>query len=388
MAQRQGIITAMKFFGSSSGFGNGTRALSKGVTRWFPTPRLLLPRAAGIDISDSSIKWLSLAPESAGYRIDSWGEEPLQSGVVVNGAIQDVQALALALGKVKARLPGIHCAHAALPEEAAYVFSMHVPEETSREQTLRMIEFEFEGRVPIAPNASVYDFDVILKHDDGEGQEIAVAVFPRELAQSYTAAFDAAGITLLSLELEARSIARAVSSRAPDEPITLLVDFGRARTGFAVLKRGIPIFTSTVEVGGDALTHALMEKQSLSEGEVEVFKNEQGLLPESSAKSSGADPVTPVASALADEVARHYHYWDTRRNERGERVTPVSHVLLVGGSANLKGLTDFIAARVQAPAEIGDVWRHVYDFDQSIPPISRRRSLQYATATGLALRGI
>jgi type IV pilus assembly protein PilM len=377
----------MQFFGSSSGFGKSAHALSQKMARWFPTPKLLLPRAAGIDISDASIKWLSLTPDSGAYKIDSWGEEPLQSGIVESGSVRNVEALASALTAVKTRMPGIHCAHAALPEEAAYVFSMHVPEGTSHEQTMRMIEFEFEGRVPIQPAASVYDFDVILKHDEGEGEEIAVAVFPRDLAESYAAAFDAAGITLLSLELEARSIARAVSSGTPDEPITLLVDFGRARTGFAVLKRGIPIFTSTVEVGGDALTRALMEKRSLSEDQAQTFKNEEGLLAKPAAKEE-ADPVANVASALADEVARHYHYWDTRRNERGERVTPVDRVLLVGGSANLKGLADFIAARVQAPAEIGDVWRHVYDFDHNIPPLSRRRSLQYATATGLALRGI
>ena len=130
---------------------------------------------------------------------------------------------------------------------------MHVPEGISREEVLHMIEFDFDGRVPIAPAAAAFDFDVI-QHHDGLGEEISVIVFPRELAEIYVSAFNVAGITLLSLEVEARSIARAVSSGAEDEPITLLVDFGRARTGFALLKRGIPIFTSTVEIGGVELT--------------------------------------------------------------------------------------------------------------------------------------
>lgn len=362
------------------------RALSRTFARWFPTPSTLLPQSAGIDISDSSVKWLALAPFKNTHRVLSWGDIPLPPNVVVGGVIRDVEALAETLAEVKKNLGGITTAHAALPEEAAYVFSMHVPDGTSRDQVLRMIEFEFEGRVPITPATAVYDFDVILKHDDGEGEEIGVSVFPRDLAESYVAAFEIAGLTLVSLEVEARSIARAVSSGLPDEPITLLVDFGRARTGFAVLKRGVPIFTSTVEVGGDGITKVLMEKLSMTAEEAEKFRNEKGLRADGGDKSDEAQAIVGTAAALADEVTRHFHYWDTRRNERGERMTPVGRVVLVGGSSNLNGLPDYLAGRVQAPTERANVWRHICDFDEYIPPIDNRRSLQFATAAGLALR--
>ncbi len=376
----------MKF--AASGLLLGTTALSGGFARWFPTPAMVAPPAAGIDISDGSIKWLALEPYKSRYRIASYGEMPIEKGVVVNGTIQDVGALAHALAGIKKQLGRIECAHAALPEEAAYVFEMHVPEGTNHDQAISMIEFGFEGRVPIAPGAAVFDFDVIQKHDDGAGEDIGVAVFSRELAEAYVAAFDEAGIRLLSLEVEARSVARAISSDTPDEPVTLLVDFGRARTGFAVLKLGIPIFTSTVEVGGDSITKAVAEQLSLSPEETQKFKNEQGLFPDAGAKSAGIEAIVGTASALADEVARHYHYWDTRRNEKGERMTPVGRVVLVGGSANLKGLPGYLAGRVQAPTEVADIWRHACNLDEYIPPIAARDSLQYATATGLALRSL
>ena len=360
------------------------------LDRLFPVPKLLNPPAVGIDISDASIKWLGLTKDLHEYRIATYGELELSDGVVVKGLVQDVAELAKALREIKPHLGGFGCAHAALPEEAAYIFSMNVPFGSSNEQILGMIEFEFEGRVPIPPSAAVYDYSVI----GGEGRtgdastEIGVVVFPREFVESYITAFDLAGITLLSLETEARSIARAVSTGAVDEPITLLVDFGRGRTGFAVVKRGVPIFTSTVEVGGEEMTHAVMNKLSLTRGEAEVFKNDQGLVADAGPKSPGVEVMMGAASALADEVARHYHYWDTRRNEHGERMTPVGRVLLVGGSSNLKGLADYIAARVQAPTNRANVWLHVCSFDEYIPPIDRRTSLQYATTVGLALRGL
>ena len=350
-------------------------------------PGLLMPRAAGVDISDSSIKWLTLVPAEHGLHVQTYGDIPLASGIVINGVIHNVAALGDVLKSVRKELKGVTCAHAALPEEAAYVFSMQIPGGTPRAQVLGMIEFEFEGRVPIPPSAAVYDYSVISR-DDAGSEEISVVVFPKDVAQAYVDAFDRAGISLLSLEVEARSIARAVSSSDDDEPITLLVDFGRARTGFAVVKRGVPIFTSTVEVGGDLIDRLLVGKLAMTHEAAEQFKNDEGLLAAKNGKSPQLEAVSGAAAALADEVARHYHYWDTRRNDRGDRMTPVGRVVLVGGNSNLRGLSDYISGRVQAKAFRGNVWRHVTTFDDYVPPIDKHNSLQYATAVGLALRGI
>lgn len=371
-----------------SNFVGKTHPFAQTFSKWFPTPQILSLRAAGIDISDASIKWMIITGDGNNRRVQSYGSETLESGIVVDGIIKNAKNLIEALRRVKSKLGRIHCAHAALPEEAAYVFSMHVPENSRREQILSMVEFELDGRVPIPPRDAVYDFDVIAGRDDDTGVEIGVVVFPRQLAESYAEVFDAAGINLLSLEVEARSIARAVSSGTKDEPITLSVDFGRVRTGFAVLKRGIPIFTSTVGVGGEAMTRAVIEKLSLSPEDAEKFKNEQGLLAEGGTKNPGVEALAGTASALSDEIAKHYHYWDTRRNNKGERMTPVGRVLIVGGSANLKGLADYIAGRIKAPTERPNVWQNVCSFEEYIPPIDRRASLQFATAIGLALRGV
>ena len=187
--------------------------------------------------------------------------------------------------------------------------------------------------------------------------------------------------------MEASSIARATLSDSPEAPITLLVDFGRARTGIAVVKRGVPIFTSTVDVGGDALSAAAVKLLSLSPEAAQTFRNTQGLAPAGPGKKP-SEAMAGVASALADEIARFYQYWDTRRSDSGQRLTQVGEIVLVGGSANLRGLPGYVATRVQAPASLGSIWRHVCDTEEYIPPIDARASLQFATAAGLALRGM
>lgn len=354
-------------------------------SRLFPTPHALYPPAAGLDITDASVKWLELAPHGESFRVLSYGFEPLPEGIVVNGVVEDVEGLAAALTSVRMKWKGHARAHAALPEEAAYVFSIHVPKGSSREHILSAIEFEFEGRVPLPIAQAVYDFDIVEEHG-AEGMEVSVAAFPKALANSYVEACALAGIELLSLELEARSIARAVCSPTSLSGAYLLADFGRNRTGFAILKHCIPIFTTTVNIGGRGLTEALMKKLSLSEDGARAFKNEHGLVP-GEGIAAGTESALALASAFADEVLQQYHFWNTRRNPLGEREVPLSGVLLVGGSANLRGLADYVSGRVQAPVERPNVWRNVCNFDEYIPPIERRASLQYATVIGLALRG-
>lgn len=352
------------------------------LARWFPTPSLLVRVGAGVDISDSSIKWIELRAAPHGWEIGTHGYTALPEGVVVDGVVKDVAKLGEALASLRASIGGVKSVHAALPEEAGYVFSMTVADASDRTEVLHMIEFELEGRVPLHADQAVYDYDVVSESE--KGTEVSVTVFPVTLVEGYVAAFAHAGIELRSLEIEAGSIARAVI--APDaKDVTLLVDFGRARTGFAILKGRVPIFTSTVSVGGSSLTETVMTALKVSDIEANTFKDEIGLLSKDDQRVHEA--VMGTAATLSDEVLRHYRYWDTRRNEAGDRVTPVAQVLLAGGSATLKGLPEYIASRVQAPTALVDVWRNVCSFDAYIPPIDQKQSLGFATAIGLALRG-
>lgn len=367
-------------------FVRGSLAPLSFAERWFPMPSLLAPRAIGVDISDASVKWMGLTPDPAGgFKVATHGSLSIPEGAVVEGAIRDPKVLTEVLKEVRTQ-SRVSVAHAALPEEQAYVFNMHVPDGTPREQVLRLIEFEFEGRIPIPPSDAVYDYDIILEATP-EGTQIGVTVFPKEIAHDYANTFAAAGFQLASLEIEARSIGRAIDDGARDSYVTLLVDFGRARTGIAVLKCGIPIFTSTVEFGNDAATKRLAEQLKLTDKQIELIRNDEGLFAEGEHAALKAE-FQKVAAGLADEIVKYFHFWDTRRDEGGERVTPVGAVTLVGGSANMKGLVDLIAGKVQARTERGNIWRHILSFDKTVPPIDRRNSLQFATAAGLSLRGV
>src|SRR3989338_7784798 len=94
--------------------------ISGALARWFPMPKALFPPAAGVDVSDSSIKWIVLGGSGKGKRVHSFGNESIAEGIGENGNEGGFPGVAKGLGGVKNRAGGIKGAHRGLPEGAGY----------------------------------------------------------------------------------------------------------------------------------------------------------------------------------------------------------------------------------------------------------------------------
>ncbi len=352
--------------------------------RAFPPPALFVPPTIGVDVSDASIKWIGLSRGISDYRVGAYGMNGVPRGVIEHGVIRDHRALTEVLRTIRDTVSPIVHAHAALPEETGYVFSMSVPSGVDREEIMHRIEFELEDHVPMPASSAVYDFDALRVAQDGVAVEIAVTVFPKDIPESYASVFALAGFELLSLEIESRSIGRAITPKG-DQSTVLAVDFGRDRSGLSILQSGVPVFTSTVDVGGETATRSLMEQLSMNEAEATAFKNEEGIF---SKNQKGAEAVLGAVSTLADEVDRIRRYWDARRVDNKECSDTIARIALVGGASNLHGLAEYLSGKARTEAVTPNVWQHVCSFDSYTPPIDKRNSFGYTTAIGLALRDI
>jgi type IV pilus assembly protein PilM len=161
----------------------------------------------------------------------------------------------------------------------------------------------------------------------------------------------------------------------------MIIDVGRLRIGVSVVRGGIVRFTSTIDMGSDSFTRALMTGFGISEEDAEHMKNERALM---GGGDDFFDILRPSIERLSDEVAKLYEYWHTYHAGRtGE--TPVQHIIVSGGGANLLGLAEYLSAKIHVPASVGNPWKNVNDFNQYIPPIPLKKALGYATVIGLAL---
>lgn len=351
--------------------------------RLFPVPKFLSMPAVGVDISDNSVKFVELKNAKEGKILSKFGEYPIPDGLVLNGDIQDVDKLSKELKKMKEE-NDIEFIRASLPEEKSYLFQTHIPEGVESSQIRSILEFKLEEYVPIPLEESVFDYEVVNMRDTEKHIDVAVAVYPKNTITKYTSVFKNAGMLPLSFEIEAQAISRAVIKEG-DDGTYMIIDFGKTRTGLSIISDGVLVFTSTIKIEEEGLSKAIMKYLSVPENDVIRIKNEKGLI-ESKNNKELYNALLNIAEALKDSIEKHYRYWQTRVDEKGNRVKPIEKIILSGGNSNLNGLPEYLSGALKIPTERANVWINAFSFDDFIPKIDRFQSLSYTTAIGLALR--
>ncbi len=345
----------------------------------FPLPKFLEVPAVGVDISDGSIKFLELMRRKNRFEVGHFGEKFLKDGLVSKGEIKDRQGLVSVLKDIK-KETGITSANVSLPEEKAFLFKVNVPN-ADDESVRTNLSFQIEKKVPISLAEAVFDYDILSNNKKkGDMVSAVVTVFPGAFVESYLSVFKEAGVEVLSLEIEAQAIARAVTKES-DPSTYMVVDFGHRRSGLAVVSRNVVVYTSTLDVGGDNITRKIKQILKVTDRDVNKIKNEIGFTLGENRELYEA--VGSTIFALKDEINKHYNYWGARVEEGKE--DPIKRIILCGGNSNIAGLRDHLAEVMKVPVVKANVWSNLFSFDDYIPPVSFRESASFSTAIGLAL---
>ena len=354
------------------------------IAALFPPPAFLSMPAAGVDISDTSIKYLDAKHSPAGLVPKTFDYVRLPAGVVVNGVVEDSTRLGQALFELRSRNERSF-ANVSLPEELAYLYTIEVPSAHSHKDIVQVVEFSLSEHAPIPPDNAVFNYDIIRQH--GNITEVSVTVFPKDAIEAYQKAFKDSNFQIKAFELENQSIARAI---VPDEVegVSMIIDFGRTRTGITIALGQIPIFSTTVKVGGNTLTDAIIEHYGVSEEDADELKRTKGIGVSNEADDDLKETLMGTITSLVEEIRRHYRYWDTRRDEEGNRIAGIERIFLCGGALGLKGLPEHVSSVLQVPVQVGNVWGNMFDLNEHIPKISRPISWQAATSAGLLLRDV
>jgi Tfp pilus assembly PilM family ATPase len=195
--------------------------------------------------------------------------------------------------------------------------------------------------------------------------------------------FDDAGIIVEAIEGENFAVPRALLPHNDQETV-LIIDIGKTTTKFSIATRRIPVFATTFDVGGHALTVAVEKYFGVTEEEAKKVKAERGLVAGDENKEY-LDAMLATVSVIRDELAKRLEYWQNRA-KAGTTHQPVTRALLVGGNATLRGLPEYLETSLKIPVELGDVFTNLASRDVWLPPIDYMESLALSTSIGLALR--
>ncbi len=348
-----------------------------------PPPFMHLP-SAGVDISDSSLKYVQFRPDKKSgtqLKLKYWGEIDVADGVLKRGSVNDVKKLSESIREVRERT-GIQNVRVSLPEEHAYLFETKIKKGTPLKEIRGLLEFKMQDDVPLRPEDAFFDYDIFDSHIEKNMMNVSVTAYAKETVLSYYEACMEAGVTPLSFEVEAQAIARAAIPTG-DRGTHMIVDFGQTRTGIGIVHDGVLMYTSTIDGGGRDISMALrMALGDKPESELTEIKNTIGLVPE----VEGAkiyDAVSPIVNNVTFEINQRIAYWNNKPANRELR--QIESLILCGGSVNMKGLPAYISEAVGLEAKRAAVWQNAFSLDSVVPSIGRRYSYGYATAIGLAL---
>ncbi|MEK7101715.1 MAG: pilus assembly protein PilM [Patescibacteria group bacterium] len=346
----------------------------------FAPPRYLAAPFSGVDISTSGVKVVHLVEGAHGLTLEHYAQVRLPLGVFIDGEIIDrasiVKAIVTATGAAT-----ISAANVSLPESKSYLFETKVSGAGKSEWRIT-VEQHLDELVPLPPPETAFDLIGIGRMENGEESVVGVG-FARRMVDDILSVFDEANIPVRALEEETFAMARALIPIG-DTDTTLIIDVGKTTTKMAIVSGHIPRFATTFGIGGHALTLAVQKHFGVTEAEARKVKAERGIVPSFGNEDYLAAMLSTV-SAIRDEISRRLMYWQEKAVVAGTHES-VSHVILAGGNASVRGLPEYLEGALQIPVTAGDVFTNLASRDTWIPALDYTESLAYATAVGLALR--
>jgi type IV pilus assembly protein PilM len=212
--------------------------------------------------------------------------------------------------------------------------------------------------------------------------EILCCYAPQAAIRENLACFAELGLAASALDLDACAMARPFARRG--EGALALLELGAQSARVCLLREGEPVLVRVLSTGGEALLARLRERLHLDRRALEELAAESTAAPERAEELERAfgSALDAPLEALAAGLSECLRYAAASGAGRG-----VERVLLVGGAAEIPGFAPLLGARLQLPVEVGDPFRAI-GATGGLPQSLRRGRSTYATALGLALRGL
>lgn len=344
-----------------------------------------MPALIGTDISSSAIKMVEIAEAGRGlYRVERYAIEPLPKDSVVEGNINNLDAVSDALKRCHKRLgSGVKNLALALPNAAVISKKILVPAGQREEDLELQVETEANQYIPFALDEVNLDFQVVgpAPHSP-EDVEVLIAASRKEKIEDRVAAAEAAGLKAVVMDVDvfaAQTAFELIESQFADkgrDQNIAIVDVGASIMAVNVLRNDQSIYMREQPFGGNQLTQEIQNRYGLSAEEAEAAKRAGGL-PE----NYESEVLQPFMDMMGLEVARalQFFFTSTQHNQ-------VHHIVLSGGSAAIQGADEAVAKRIQVNTIIANPFANMALSSKIRPKNLTQDAPSLMVACGLAMR--
>lgn len=341
----------------------------------------------GIDVGSSAIKLVQVRESKAGYTLERFGVRPIEPELIVDGAVMDAGPIVEAI-KALAADCRIKTKDVALSVSGHSVIIKRVKLSPMSEDELEeMIKWEAAQYIPFDINEVNLDFAILSGPAGEEGQgemNVALVAVKKDKLAAYTSLIVEAGLRPVVVDVDAFTLENmyGVNYDVNANEVIGLVNIGASVINLNILTGGTFAFTRDVSIGGNRYTEMIQKELNVSYAAAEAAKRGQQ---SREADASAVDGImAAVNNEVATEVSRSLDYFRTTiTHDR------VDKLILSGGSAMVKGLTDALAERCQVPLELANPFKRI-EIDQKTVnmDVLKESGVQAAVGVGLAIRRV
>jgi type IV pilus assembly protein PilM len=306
----------------------------------------------GLDISSTSVKLLELSKSGGGYRVESYGVEPLPENAVVEKNISDVESVGEVIERLVERSKTkVKLAAVAVAGSAVITKTIEMTATLSEDEMENQLQLEADQYIPYPLEEVALDFEVqgISPRSD-EQVEVLIAACRRENVEMREAALELGGLKAKVVDIEAHCMQRAFDlvrgQFADDEEdkIIAIVDIGATMTTLSVLSGSGAPYTREQLFGGKQLTEEIQRRYSLSVEEAGLAKKRGGL-----PDDYETEVLQPFKEAAVQQVTRSLQFFYS-----SSAYDDVDHIILAGGTSSIEGLSEMVAAKLGTPTTIAN----------------------------------
>ncbi|MFA6391435.1 MAG: type IV pilus assembly protein PilM [Patescibacteria group bacterium] len=338
----------------------------------------------GLDISDRTLRLVSLKKKRKKIIIESASEISVTPGIINEGEISKPELLfpliSSLIHNAKPKHPNSKKVAACVPERKSFIKVLHLPNDTKL--TDEIVQSELINHIPDDLTSMYIDWKSI--NNDTDFESVLVGAVPKSIVDSYQAVIAKAKLIPHVLEIESSAIVRAITPAKPTNPNEgiLIIDIGLDRTSFIIFDHLTIQFTSAdTAISGNLMTSLLMKNLSLSYEKAEKAKRLCGL-----SKTLGKGAVAAVLNdqfeTLVSKIKQIISFYQDHYTDKSH----ISSILLTGGGANLIDLENKLITKLKIKIQKGDSLLNVTQ--NNVDFINAKTQTSYTTAIGLALRGL
>lgn len=335
----------------------------------------------GFDIGSSSIKVMQIDQTVKKTRVTGYGTVTFDpSAIDAQGVIVDPEIIVKAahellskklVGSITTRRVAV-----SLPNANSFSRVLTLPKMNDRDLQ-SAVDAEINQSIPLPLEDLYYDYSIARETDD-DNREVQVVATPRDIVDSYIGVFEALGLEIALVESNISAMTRVVIHAEAHDVNTLIVDVGSNVCDMSIYDGSAIRATGTVDCSSEKLTKNIADALGVSLQQAHSIKTRYGL-----EVSKKQDKIVKAAESelnkLINEIRKVMRYFTDRTDGSG----PIGQIIILGGGANLPGLSTYITSKTRVPTRLCSPWNNM-TFGRLQPPHELETTL-YTTASGLAL---